>query len=125
MTDLNADVATIPEIDGFPASDSRRLEFTVLLADGSPRDISNDSVEWYLLDKPYDPDADAIVDGTSTGVEIVTDSRVDTTNGEFQIRIGADTLAEEWGPVVQRVRIDAPGDTELSWRGDVILLADA
>jgi hypothetical protein len=122
--DLNADRATLPTIDGFPASDARRLEYTVLLSDGTPRDISNDTPEWYLLGKPYDNDADALVSDSDPDVEIVTDSRVDTTAGVFEVRIDPDALAGEWGPRYQRIRIDAPGDTRLTWEGEIILTAD-
>jgi len=125
MPDLNPDEATLSTIDGFPASDSRTLAFTVVFADGSTRDISSDEIEWYLLDKPYESDSDAIVDNDSTGIEIVTDNRVDTANGEFEVRVSPDALADEWGSVHQRIRIaTAGGETDLSWRGEIILTAD-
>jgi hypothetical protein len=121
MPDLAPDAATLPTIDGFPASDSRVLAFTVLLADGTPRDISDDTVEWYLLDKPYTDIQSPLVSDSDPGVEVVTDSRVDTTAGEFEVRIDEGTLAGEWGSVYQRVRVDAIGETRQSWTGEVVL----
>lgn len=124
MPDLAPDAATLPTIDGFPASDSRVLAFTVLLDDGTPRDISDDTVEWYVVEKPYTDIQTAIVDDASAGVEVVTDSRVDTTAGEFEVRIDEGTLAGSWGSVYQRVRVDAPGETRQSWTGEVVLSDD-
>lgn len=121
MPDLAPDEATLDPIDGFPAGDSRRLEFTVVFADGTPRDVSDDTIEWYLLDKPYDDIANAIVDGDDPGVEVVTDNRVKTDEGEFDVRIDEDTLTGEWGSLYQVVRVDAPGETRQSWTGEVIL----
>jgi len=121
MTDLRADRATLATIEGFPNRDSRRLEFTVLLSDGTPKDISEDTPEWYLLGKPYHDDSEAIIDDSDPGVEIVTDTRIDTAAGEFEVRIDPETLVGEWGPVTQRVRLSAGGGTTISWRGRIVL----
>lgn len=112
-------------VDDWLAGDSRRFEFTVTDSAGNTIDISNYSFEWYLLDNDYDPDADAVYDDSNAGIEIVTDSRVDTTVGEFEVRIDEGVTSGEWGDYYQRVVVDPVDDTLQSWEGEVILAATA
>ena len=122
-TELAPDRDELAPIDGWPADSSRELIFTVTLADGSPKDVTNDAVEWELLAKPYDGRADAILADADSGVTIQRDGVVDPTGGEFRVDIAEDALAGEWGEYTQRVTVDPPGDSRQSWRGDVTLTA--
>jgi len=110
----------LPAIEGWPAGDSRQLSFSVEQG-GSPKDITNDAVEWYLLERPYHELADAILSGDSTGVEIFRDTVVDPTAGEFRVDVDESATADEWGTYWQLVVVDPPGGSRQTWRGDVTL----
>ena len=122
-TELAPDRDELAPIDGWPADSSRRLLFTVTLEDGSPKDITNDAVEWELLAKPYDGRDDAILTDADSGVTIERDTVVDPTAGEVRVDIAEDALEGEWGEYTQRVTVDPLGDSRQSWRGDVTLTA--
>lgn len=120
-TQLTPQSFDLPRIDGWATPDSRRLEF-VVTQDGAPKDISNDHISWWLLNRPYQPRAEAVVDGEGTeGVSIRTESVVDPIAGEFRVDIAAGTLDGEWGEYTQVVRVDPPGESQLTWRGPVVL----
>jgi len=110
----------LPAIEGWPAGDSRQLSFTVEQG-GTPKDITNDTVEWYLLKRPYHDLADAILSGESSGVEIFRDTVVDPTAGEFRVDVDEDATANEWGEYWQLVVVDPPGGSRQTWRGGVTL----
>mgnify|MGYP000025780567 CR=1 FL=1 len=122
-TELAPDEDELAPIDGWPADSSRELLFTVTLGDGSPKDLTNDAVEWELLAKPYDGRDEAILTGDDSGVTIQRDGVVDPTAGEFRVDIVEDALEGEWGELTQRVTVDPPGESRQSWRGDVTLTA--
>jgi len=122
-TELAPDRDELDPIEGWPADSSRELFFTVTLADGSPKDITNDAVKWELLAKPYDGRDEAILTGDDSGVTIQRDTVVDPTAGEVRVDIAEDALAGEWGETTQRVTVDPLGDSRQSWRGDVTLTA--
>ena len=119
-TALDPDRFELDPIDGWLSPDSRQLLFTVELADGSAKDISNDSLEWYLLAKPYASDGDAVVSGSDPGVEVRTDV-VDPTAGESRVDIKQGTLTGEWGEYHQRVTVDPPDGSRQTWQGRVTL----
>jgi len=108
-------------IEDWPASDSRKLLFSVENADGTARDITDDDVAWFLTAKEYESRADAILADGDTGVTVQRDTVVDPTAGEFRIDIAEGTLAGEWGEHVQHVVLDPTDDSRLMWVGDVIL----
>lgn len=111
---------TLPTIEGWPAGDSRRLLFTVT-QDGSPKDITNDTVTWELRTRPYESAGDTELDGSDSGVTIQTDTVVDPTAGEARVDIAEDATAGLWGDYWQVVTIDPPGDSRQSWTGKVVI----
>ena len=119
-TTLDPDRFELPPIEGWPAADSRELLFTVELADGTPKDLTNDSLEWALLAKRYHHRSQAVVTEAESGVEIRTDV-VDPTAGEFRVDIAETTLEGEWGRYYQRVVVDPPDDSRQTWSGRVVL----
>ena len=110
----------LPELDEWPAGDSRQLNFTVE-TNGEPKDLSNDTIRWSLLPRPYSPLSDAVLDGDDAGVDIRTDQVVDPTAGEFRVDIAEGATAGLWGEYFQRVEINPPGDDRQSFAGDVII----
>ena len=120
-TELNPARFELPPIEGWIAGDSRQLNFTVTLPDGSNKDISNDEVRWYLLDKPYVSPSEATLSGDDSGVEIITDTLVDPTNGEFRVDVSESATSGEWGDYWQVVVVDPLDDSLQSWQGKVLL----
>lgn len=113
----------LPPIDDWLTRDSRTLRFTVAVDDqGTPKDLTNDTVRWALLRKPYAERADAILTDADSGVDLRTDTVVDPEAGEFRVDIESGTVTG-WGPRFQRVQIDPPDDTRQTWIGPVTLLA--
>jgi hypothetical protein len=115
-------VALAP-IEAWPTGDSRTLAFTVAVDDqGTPKDLSNDTIRWSLLRKPYAERSDAVVTDADAGVTLQTGGVVDPTAGEFRVDIAEDAVTG-WGPRWQRVVVDPPDDSRQSWRGPVTLVA--
>lgn len=124
MHDLTLFDFELPEIDDWLSGDDRVLAFRVVGADGDPVDISNADVSWMLFDRPYaDDPADAVLSGDDSGVELVTDSRVDTANGEWEVRVDGDATAELWGEFTHRPVVEQSDGTSASWIGTAILTA--
>lgn len=119
-TELSPARNELDPITGWPAGDSRQLSFTVT-QDGTPKDISNDEVEWYLLEREYDALADAVLSPSDSRVDIRTNTVVDPTAGEFRVDIADDESSDLWGEYTQVVVVDPPGDSRQSWRGDVVI----
>lgn len=114
----------LPTVDEWLAGDSRTLAFTVTDAAGDPVDISAATVSWALYERAYqDTPADAVLTGDDSGVELVTDNRVDTSAGEFEVRLDSDATADLWGGFYQRPTIEQVGGTVASWRGEVVVTA--
>ena len=125
VTELNPTRFELEPIDGWPAGDSRTLEFTVVVDDNAtPKDISQDDIRWFLLDKPYRSATESTLGPNSDGVDIITDQLVDPTAGEFRVDIAADATDGEWGDYWQLVVVDPPGDSQQTWQGRV-LVSDA
>jgi len=115
---------TLPKIDSWLSGDSRTLAFVVTDAAGNPVDISNADISWLLAERAYIDDAsDAVVSGADSGVEIVTDSRVDTTQGEFEVRVDAEATENIYGEYHQRPEVEQADGTRASWSGEIVLTA--
>lgn len=124
MHDLSLYAFELPTIEEWLSGDDRTLAFQVTDDTETGVDISNATVEWGLWARPYqDADADAVLTGADSGVEIVTDNRVDTTVGEFEVRIDGDVTADEYGAYWHRPRVIQQDGTEASWRGKAVLTA--
>jgi len=117
-------LAELPTIEDFLAGDDRTLAFQVVDGDGVAVDISNATVEWQLFERPYETEtSEEVLSGSDSDVEIVTDSRVDTTNGEFEIRLDGSATAGLWGRYYQRPVVTQPDGTRASWRGEIVITA--
>lgn len=114
----------LPGVTEWLSGDDRVLAFQVVDEDGTGQDISSATVQWRLFDRAYQDDsADAIVTESDSGVEVVTDTRVDTSIGEFEVRVDGDVTAEEWGEYYHRPIVEQADGTRASWRGEVVLTA--
>jgi len=122
--DLTQYAFELPDIEEWLAGDDRTIAFQVVQADGSPVDISGATVEWSLFDRAYETDTtDAVLDGNDSGVELVTDNRVNTADGEWEVRLDGAATADIWGEYYHRPRVEQSDGTEASWRGEVVLTA--
>lgn len=119
--DLHADGTQLDAVEDWIAGDSHTFAFTVTLSDGSAKDISEDTIEWELLERAYHSREDAVVTDGDTDVEVVTSGTVDPTAGEFEVRVAEDVTSEDWGRYVQRVTVDPLGDSRQSWIGEILL----
>jgi len=114
----------LPAVEDWLAGDSRTLAFVVQDSDGNTVDISDATVTWMLADRPYQTDpADAVLSGGDTGVEVVTDSRVDSTAGEFEVRVAPDATVDLWGVFHQRPEVEQADGSVASWLGQIVLSA--
>jgi len=112
----------IDSIDGWPAGDSRTLNFTVVQG-GDPKDITNDDVEWYLIERPYHDPSQALLSGDDDSIDIRTADVVDPTAGEFRVDIAPDATVDRWGEYHQLVVVDPPVVSRQTWRGEVTIEA--
>jgi hypothetical protein len=114
----------LPTIEEWIAGDDRTLAYQVTDADENGVDISNADVTWRLFERAYQSDpADAVLSTADSDVTLVMDSRVDTSIGEFEVRVAGEATDALWGEFVQRPHVEQSDGTESSWRGDVILTA--
>jgi len=124
MHDLSLFAFELPTVEEWLAGDDRVLAFQVTDDAENPVDISNATVSWGLWTRPYqDADPDAVLTDADSGVEVVTDTRVDTTNGEFEVRVDGEATDGEFGEYCQRPLVEQSDGTEASWRGKIILTA--
>lgn len=122
--DLDVYAFALPTVDGWLSGDDRAFVFRVVDGDGTAVDISNATVKWGLYQRPYQSDpADAVLTGDDSGVEIVTDNRVDTTAGVFEVRIDGSATADRWGRYWHRPRVEQADDSVATWRGKVVIEA--
>ena len=124
MHDLSQHVFILPTIDDWVAGDDRELVFRVVDAEGDPVDISQADVAWRLFERAYhDAESDAVLSGSDSGVELVTDSRVDTSAGQWAVRVDGAATNDEWGAFYHRPRVEQADGTVASWRGEIVLTA--
>ena len=114
----------LDDIDEWLSGDDRTLAFVVKDGDGNTVDISAATVTWALYERAYndDPD-DAVINQDAGTVDVVTDSRVDTADGEFEIRIDGDATADKYGEYWYRPVVEMSDGTRASWRGRIELTA--
>jgi hypothetical protein len=114
----------LPAIEDWLSGDDRTLAFVVVDAAGDPVDISGATVAWALYDRPYNDDpANATLSDSDSGVELVTDNRVDTTAGEWEVRIDAAATVDLWGDFTHRPSVTQTDGTTATWIGDVTITA--
>lgn len=114
----------LPAVDDWIAGDDRTLAFTVVDSDGTGVDISGATVAWALYPRQYQTDsADAVASGADAAVELVTDTRVDSANGEWEVRVGGTATADLWGEYWHRPEVEQADGTVATWLGEVTLTA--
>lgn len=124
MHELSQYSAELPAVEGWLAGDDRALVFRVVDGDGDPVDISGATVSWALFERPYQTDpADAVLSGDDSGVELVTDNRVDTAGGEWEVRVDGAATEALWGSYWHRPEVVQQDGSTASWRGEAILTA--
>lgn len=124
MHDLSIYDFELPDVSEWLAGDDRTLAFQVVDGDGSGVDISNATVTWSLFGREYQDDpADAILTESDSSVEVVTDNRVDTSVGEFEVRIDGEATEAEYGVYYQRPVVNQSDGTNASWRGEIVITA--
>jgi hypothetical protein len=124
MHELSTYAFELPSIDEWFAGDDRTLAFTVTDADGNAIDISNATVEWGLFEREYQDDAaDAVLSGSDSGVELVTDNRVDSEAGEFEVRVSGEATEDLWGEFYHRPAVEQSDGTRSEWRGEATVTA--
>jgi hypothetical protein len=117
-------VADLPTVEDWISGDDRTLAFHVVDGTGSAVDISSATVTWSLYGRPYNDDpSNAELTEADSGVEVVTDNRVDTTNGEYEVRIDGEATDGLWGEYWQRPIVEQTDGTEATWIGRVIITA--
>src|SRR6056297_1815133 len=115
----------LPPIEEWLSGDDRTLAFVVVDAAGDPVDISNATVTWSLHNRSYQDASDTtVLDESDSGVEVVTDNRVDTTAGEFEVRIDGEATDDDiFGEYWHRPVVEQTGGTEAAWKGKIIITA--
>jgi hypothetical protein len=122
MHELTQYVAELPTVEDWISGDDRTLAFQVVDANGNAVDISNASVAWELYRRAYEDDpTNAVVTGSDSGVELVNDNRVDTSNGEWEVRIDGSVTDDEYGEYHQRALVTQADGTTATWRGRVVI----
>ena len=124
MNDLNIYAFALPTVDNWLSGDDRTFVLRVVDDDGNAVDISTATVTWALYLRPYNDDpTDAVLTGDDSSIEIVTDDRVDTTEGVFEVRIGGDATVDRWGQFWHRPRVEQADGSVATWRGEIVVEA--
>jgi hypothetical protein len=124
MHELSQYVSELPTVEDWLSGDDRALVFEVVDSTGDPVDISGASVAWALYEREYNDDpTNAVLTGDDSGVELVTDSRVDITAGEWEVRIDGAATSDEWGQYWHRPSVEQSDGSTATWRGEVIIEA--
>lgn len=122
--DLSQYAFELPDIEEWLAGDDRKLEFFVVDAAGNSVDISSATPSWALYGREYQTeDSDAVLTDSDSGVEVVTDSRVDTSVGEWEVRIDGSATSDLYGEYYHRPAVEQSDGTVSKWRGRVVLTA--
>jgi len=122
--ELSQYIAMLPDVENWLAGDDRVLAFQVVDSNGGGVDISTATVAWDLFERPYQTDpAEAVASGTDNDVTLITDSRVDSTAGRFEVRVDGSVTADEWGRYTQRPSVEQSDGTVASWIGAVVISA--
>ncbi len=111
----------LPAIDPIVRGDSRRLRFAVTV-DGTPKDITGDTLRWGLFDRAYQSDfATAALSDDDDLVAIRTDPTTDPTAGEFEVTIDEGGFDIPPGEYHQRVVVAPANSSRQTWIGRVIV----
>ena len=121
---LDPSAFILDDVVDFLAGDSRVLSFTLTDGNGNPVDVSNATIEYRWFEREYQTgDSAAVLTGDDADVEIVTDNRVDTTAGEFEIRLDPSATVDLYGDYYQKARVVQEDESEASWVGRINITA--
>jgi hypothetical protein len=122
--DLSQYAFELPDIEEWLAGDDRTLAFQVVDADGNGIDIGSATVSWSLFEREYQTDSgDAVISGSDSDVELVTDSRVDTSIGEWEVRVDGEATDDLYGEYWHRPEVEMSDGTVAKWKGTAIITA--
>lgn len=101
--------------DDYVGGESVTWEFTIVNENGEERDIRNADVEWYLLNSRGEPDGDAVLDHTDSGVNAGVQ---DGLNGLLEVEIEAGTTEDLAGNMYwQRLVVNETDNVTQIWNG--------
>lgn len=105
-------------VEHWIAGDSKTFENTVE-EDGSARDITGDTLEWYLfpMGASTTDTSNADFSHNDSGVTV---NRVDDSNGRFNVEVNEDVVTSG-GNYIQRVIVDPTSSTKQTWTGLVYI----
>lgn len=110
----------IEPVEGHIAGDSIIFGPFTVIKDGSPRDLSNDTIEWYLHDDEHPLDADsALFAHTDDVVEITEVADSGFTDGRFQVQVAEGATNDLFGTQYQRAIVETAGGKKQTWLGSV------
>lgn len=114
----------IDTYDHYVATDSIVWPFLVE-EDGTAKDLSSASIEYVVVPTPGDPDGDAILSHTDSGVSVDVEPSApahpdapDDPTGYVEISIGRGEFDRGGEALWQRVRILDDGDGQWTFGGD-------
>jgi len=116
--------AELPDITGWLAGDDRTIAFQVTDENGDGVDIDLATVSWSLFEREYQTESsDAVISGSDSDVELVTDSRVDTSIGEWEVRVDGEATSDEYGEYYHRPEVEMDDGTVSKWIGRIVISA--
>jgi len=114
----------LPAVKDWLAGDNRTLAFQVVDGAGNPVDLTDATVAWRLFEREYQDDPeDAVLSGDDGTVELVTDSRVDSENGEWEVRLDTGATPDLYGEYYHRPEVIQSDGSQATWRGEVVVTA--
>lgn len=106
----------IDPTDHYVEDDSLKWEFTIEESDETARDVSSDTLEYYLLEDRGDDEGDAILSDSDAGVDIIIIG--DGSSGRVDVVIDQDQTGAYGGDMLwQRFVVDGPDETRQTFHG--------
>jgi len=114
----------IPDITGWLAGDDRTIALQVVDENGDGVDIDLATVSWAMYEREYQTESsDAVISGSDSDVELVTDSRVDTSIGEWEVRVDGEATSDLYGEYYHQPEVEMDDGTTAKWIGRVVISA--
>lgn len=110
----------ITPIDDVIAGDSVVFGPFTVMEDGSPRDLTTDTLEWYLFETELERDpSNAVISHTDSDVVVEEPPNGSYADGEWQVFVEQGAMDGLHGDYWQRAIVDAADDTRQTWKGEV------
>lgn len=110
-------------IEHYLSDDSREIDYTVTEADSDTTiDVSGADLSWYVVEREYEAEADAVLSDGDSGVEIDT-STVDPTAGEVRIDVDKDATTDLWGRYTAKLVLEQGANDRTTWRSRLTIEA--